>query len=100
MSPMVIEPWLVVIKGIAIGVSDGEIRKVKAGQPANVRLDLSGAKPTKENAWFWTVSIDERRLATGYAMSDREAAQAVEDAVKQIRHGLLRVDARRPTLPD
>jgi hypothetical protein len=36
--------------------------------------------PTKENAWFWTVSIDERRLATGYAMSDRDAAQAVEDA--------------------
>ena len=36
--------------------------------------------PTQEKAWFWTVSIDERRLATGYAISDRDAAQAVEDA--------------------
>ena len=36
--------------------------------------------PRNEKASFWTVSIDERQLATGYAISDRDAAQAVEDA--------------------
>jgi len=62
---------------------DGSHDDYTARDPANARMFgriYQAPSPTKERAWFWIVSIDERRLATGYAMSDRDAAQAVEDA--------------------